>query len=529
MSAKRIMEVEDEAIVAFDIQTRLEEKRYEVPAVLATGEEAIQYAGELKPDLILMDIHLAGDVDGTQAAEEIHRLYDIPVVYLTAFSDEQTLERAKAAAPFGYMLKPFEDKKLHTTIEIALYKNQTDREKEQLEAQLSQARKMEAIGRLTAGMAYHFTNILQGIQGNIDLAMLRAPDELRPYLDSADYDTQQAAQIIKQLLAFYQRENVEFQPISPESLVDEVAATCRDVFARNRRRGLEFDVQIEGELLPVSGDVSQLRQGISNLCTNARDALEALPQEDTRTARILLKAEIQEITTPPQSAHGHVGTGRFISISVSDNGIGMDAAMQEHLFEPFYSSGDIERGTGLGLSTLYTIISEHKGWLHCESELNRGTTITIFLPIIESDYQAESALGHPEIITSDDNIFDTEELRGSEKILLIADVDRTRRVLSEMLEHHGYEVLVGFDTRDNLNLFEMAHSEVALVLIDLTGGNESARDMLAQILSIHSEARVLITTGYTHDSAPWVGARAVLNKPFKTDHLLRAVRRIIRN
>ena len=88
-----------------------------------------------------MDIHLAGDVDGTQAAEEIHRLYDIPVVYLTAFSDEQTLERAKAAAPFGYMLKPFEDKKLHTTIEIALYKNQTDREKEQLEAQLEPGEK----------------------------------------------------------------------------------------------------------------------------------------------------------------------------------------------------------------------------------------------------------------------------------------------------------------------------------------------------------------------------------------------------
>ena len=108
-------------------------------------------------------------------------------------------------------------------------------------------------------------------------------------------------------------------------------------------------------------------------------------------------------------------------------------------------------------------------------------------------------------------------------------MDRTRRVLSEMLEHHGYEVLVGFDTRDSLNLFEMAHSDVALVLIDLTGGNESARDMLAQILSIHSEARVLVTTGeLLHDSAPWVGARAVLNKPFKTDHLLRAVGRIIR-
>ena len=105
MPPKRIMVVEDEGIVALDIQSKLESKGYEVPAVLATGEDAIDRAGELLPDLILMDIQLAGELDGTQAAERIHELYDIPVVYLTAFSDDRTLNRAKNAEPFGYMLK----------------------------------------------------------------------------------------------------------------------------------------------------------------------------------------------------------------------------------------------------------------------------------------------------------------------------------------------------------------------------------------------------------------------------------------
>ncbi len=527
MAARRIMVVEDEAIVAFDIQTKLEEKGYEIPAVLATGEDAVVQAGELMPDLILMDIHLAGEMDGTEAAEQIHRLYDIPVVYLTAFSDSQTLERAKGAAPFGYMLKPFEEKKLHTTIEIALYKKEADREKDQLKAQLSQARKMEAIGRLTAGLAYHFTNVLQGIQGNIDLAMLRASDDLRPYLDSADYDAQRAAHIIKRLLAFYQRENVDLNPVAPAELVEEVGAACREVFARNQRRALEFDVEVDGELGTILGDASQLRQGISNLCTNARDALEALPKDDPRTARIQLTAYLTQVDEPQRDAYGKATAGHFVCISVSDNGIGIDPEIKEQLFEPFFSSSDTGL-TGLGLSTLYTIVSEHNGWLTCDSTIGQGTTVSVYLPVFNEDESpAETSLEHPEIITSDDTIFDTESLRGSEKVLLIADVDRARRVLSEMLEYHDYEVLVGFDARDGINLFEMAHSDIHLVVLDLSQNSHSAHEILAQVLAIKSDARVLVTTGYTHDSAPWTGARAVLNKPFKTHHLLRTVRRII--
>jgi signal transduction histidine kinase len=525
---KRIMVVEDEGIVALDIQSKLESKGYEVPAVLATGEDAIDRAGELQPDLILMDIQLAGELDGTQAAERIHELYDIPVVYLTAFSDERTLNRAKNAEPFGYMLKPFEEKKLHTTIEIALYKHQVDKEKEQLKAQLSQARKMEAIGRLTAGMAFHFTNMLQGIQGNIDLALLRASDELRPFLDAADYDSQRIAQMLKQLLVFYQRENVEHQAIDLGAVIQDVAAMCRDVFARNQRRSLDISVEIVDDLPLIRGDASQFRQCISNLCTNARDAIEALPKDNQQAARISIAAKVVDFAQGSRQLNNQAMPGQYVQLSVSDSGIGMDAEAQEHLFEPFYSSSGNNRGKGLGLATVYSIIREHQGWLECASTPDEGTTIFAYLPVFtEAQADEPAALEKPEIITSEDTIFETETLRGSEKILVIADVDRARKVLSEMLEYHGYDVLVGLDVRDGINLFELAHQDVALVVVDLSQPDNSSRETLAQLLMIHAEARVLIATGYTQDSSPWTGARAVLNKPFKTHHLLRTVRQII--
>ncbi len=526
MSAKRIMVVEDEGIVALDIQSKLESRGYEVPAVLATGEDAIVRAGEVRPDLVLMDIQLAGEMDGTQAAEQIHKLYDIPIVYLTAFSDDRTLNRAKNAEPFGYMLKPFEEKKLHVTIEIALYKHHIDKEKEQLKAQLNQARKMEAIGRLTAGMAYNFTNVLQGIQGNIDLALLRAPDSLRPFLDAADFDAQNAAQMLKQLLVFYQRENVEHQVLKLEPLIDEVATMCRDVFARNTSRPVDITVDYATDLPTIHGDAAQLRQCLSTLCTTARDALEALPNDSQRSARIKIAADAIDFG-------GHLSTresasGQYLRLTVSDNGLGMDTEAQEHIFEPFYTTNDLDRGKGLGLATVYAIIREHQGWLECDSILNEGTTISAFIPAFSAaDEEIAAQYSAPQIITSEGNIFETDALRGTEKILVIADADRSRKIISEMLEFHDYDVLVGLDMRDGLSLFELARADIALVILDISLPENSSRDILAQLLTIDSHAAILVTTGYTRDSSPWIGARAVLNKPFKTHHLLRTTRQII--
>ncbi len=127
MLQKKIMLVEDEMIVAVGMQRRLENMGYIVPGIVDNGEEAVRKAGELKPDLILMDIVLKGEMDGIEAAQQIHELYDIPIIYLTAYSDEETLERAKITEPFGYVLKPFEDREVQSVIEMALYKHETER------------------------------------------------------------------------------------------------------------------------------------------------------------------------------------------------------------------------------------------------------------------------------------------------------------------------------------------------------------------------------------------------------------------
>lgn len=127
MLQKKIMLVEDEMIVAVGMQRRLENMGYVVLDIVDNGEEAVRKAGELKPDLILMDIVLKGEMDGIEAAQQIHELYDIPIIYLTAYSDEETLERAKITEPFGYVLKPFEDREVQSVIEMALYKHETER------------------------------------------------------------------------------------------------------------------------------------------------------------------------------------------------------------------------------------------------------------------------------------------------------------------------------------------------------------------------------------------------------------------
>jgi len=525
----KIMVVEDEAIVALDIQSKLEGKGYEVPAVVSSGEEAVQKAGETHPDMVLMDIQLEGEMDGVEAATQIRSHFEIPVVYLTAFSDEKTLQRAKISEPFGYLLKPFEEKKLHTTIEIALYKHQIEREKAHLEAQLYQAHKMEAIGRLTAGIAFNFTNMLQGIQGNLDLAIMDAPDSIKPYLDSADFDAQRAAQLIRQLMLFYQEEKGDKEGIQLADLAAEVIDTCRQVFARKYARKIGIDLQCPPTLSALQGDPSQLRQCLTALCTHAGDAIAKLPADDVRLPRIAISVETVHFSETVRPAMANEATGEYICIRITDNGVGMDEETQQHLFEPFFTTQDPKRSTGLGLAMVYAIIREHSGWIECESQPETGSSFSVFLPLEDSEANGESAAGEkpPELIGSEDSPFSSEALRGTEKILLIADVDRYRNILAEMLERHDYEVLVGLDVRDGLNIFQFEKETVDLVVLDLSTPGISGQDVLNQLHTMAPAVRILVATGYTIDSTPWQGASAILNKPFKTRQFLRTVHSLL--
>ena len=506
MALARIMVVEDEGIVALDIQNKLEGLGYEVPEVASSGELAIQLAGEVRPDLIMMDIQLDGEMDGVEAAEQIRQRFDIPVIYLTAFSDENTLQRAKISEPFGYLLKPFAERELHTAIEVAIYKYRVEEEKARLETQLRQAQKMEAIGQLTAGIAHNFNNMLHGILGNLDLALMSAPDELKPFLEAAEFDGQKAAQLVKQFMLFFWQEQGEREPVRIAALIEDVAAMGREIFSRKSPRKIEIAVKSDLDLPPVYGNPAQFRQCFTNLCLNAQEALEHLPAvAPPRSPYIEIEVSSVNFNSDDRIPSPQASPGQYIRVRVADNGVGMDQETRERIFEPFFSTKEEGQGTGLGLAMVYAIVKEHNGWIECDSAPGSGTTFTVNLPAGTHDARPSEATEalEPEIITGEEAKTAIDSLHGTEPVLVIADVDRFRRILTEMLERHGYEVLLGINIRDGLNVFQHEKERMGLVILDLSAPGASSQELLAELLAIDPGARVLVVTGYATSGSAW--------------------------
>ena len=529
MENAQILVVEDEAIVALDIQSKLRSRGYEVPALASSGREAVEIADALRPDLVLMDIQLEGDVDGVEAAEQIRRRFGTPVVYLTAFSDDQTLQRAKVAEPFGYLLKPFEERKLHVAIEVALYKSRIDQEKAALEERLSQAHKMEAIGELTTGVAFNFNNMLHGVVGHLDLALLRAPDELKPYLEAAEFDARRAAKLMQQLMRFCWPETAHTELVAPEDIAAEVVSLFRQILARKPGREIEVLFRAGPDIAPVLGSASQLKQCLVNLCTNAQEALDQVQDSQPLKGRIELsvamaRREAEGAKSSPAES--------YVVIEISDNGVGIDPQDQDRIFEPFYSTRKFQdtnqatgQGKGLGLATAYSYIREHQGWIEVHSEPGSGAVFSIYLPASDSpiDTEPDEREEVVPVLTPGEGAGEQFPSQGNETVLVLADVDRFRRILTEMLEHNGYEVRIGIGVRDGLALIEH-DAAIDLVVVDVSASGTSSSETVAQIVRARPELKVLVVTGLARTGTAWKGAKGVLNKPFTTNELMTAVR-----
>jgi signal transduction histidine kinase len=523
----RILVVEDEGIVGLDIQSKLEAMGYDVPSVVSTAADAISAAERMRPDLVLMDIQLEGDMDGVDAARRIGDDYEIPVVYLTAYSDETTLARAKTAQTFGYLLKPFEERELYTTVEIALFRHRAETDKARLEERVRQAEKMEAVGQLSAGIAHHFNLMLQGIIGNLDLASMSATDDLRPFLHDATYDAERAARLIRQLMLFHKDEEQSTHTrLDALDLLREITDVCQSVFPRD----VEFHVDVPERLPVLRGHRDQLRQCIVNLCANARDAVsQPLPGggKSNKEARIELRAAaLRADQTPSKAPPGAGSSIAYLRVDVVDTGIGMDAATRERIFEPFFTTKTIAGPAGLGLAAAFGIVRDHDGWIECVSEPEQGTTMSVFLPLGRSSPDDQPAIPVTDSIATT-GALDLRPLRGEESVLVIADVDRFRKILDLMYERHGYKVHLGRDPRDGVELFRHEHEQIDLVVLGLTQPGAPAEDLLTQMLKISSRARVLVVTAQTRPLSVWKGAAGVLMQPFNTYQLLKTTRQIL--
>ena len=380
---------------------------------------------------------------------------------------------------------------------------QVEAERDTLEGQLRQAQKMEAVGQLTAGIAHNFNNMLQGITGNIYLTMLDAPDDLRPLLEEAQSAADRAAAMVRQLMVFA-RQGVrsERRPVPLAAIVRNAVEICRETFDRK----IDIVDEIPEKDALVLGDVGQLEQVFMNLLINARDAVEEVDREPVicvRGERVVLEKDADQ-SVPP---------GEYVCVRVEDNGAGMDEETRKRVFDPFFTTKPVDRGTGLGLSTVYGIVQQHGGGIDCDSKPEAGARFSVYLPVMDPGPESGREMTGGAVASK------------TGTILVIDDEEMVRHSTARILERCGYDVLLAADGEDGLEVFR--REPVDLVLLDLSMPRVSGREVLAEWCRLNPDVKVVIFTGYPARTEDFAAARAVVQKPFSMESLTRAVRQVL--
>ena len=396
-----------------------------------------------------------------------------------------------------------------TLTEQFLERERAEQTRIALEAQLRQAQKMEAIGRLAGGIAHDFNNVLVVINGYTDLLLRQVdPDEpMRADLEQILHAGERAATLTRRLLAFSRQQVLLPTVVS----LNEVIANVEVMLERLISEDVELETKLSPTLAPVRVDVGQMEQILLNLAVNARDAMPD-------GGRLTIETENVDLDEGYAREHLGVEAGPHVTMRVRDTGFGMDSATRARLFEPFFTTKPIGQGSGLGLSTVFGIVQQSGGHVAVRSEPGRGTTFEIYLPqALES---ADGAAPETQAIPP--------ELRGSETILLVEDDPGVRGATRRFLEEHGYRVLEAIDGDDALRVSGEHEGPVDLMITDVVMPGMSGRELVEAVTRSRPETPALYVSGYT-DSGALVPetAPALLQKPFTADDLARKVRELL--
>jgi PAS domain S-box-containing protein len=385
----------------------------------------------------------------------------------------------------------------------------TDRK--QLEGQLQQARRMEAVGRLAGGIAHDFNNLLTIIKGYTELGLTRAKNqpEVRADLERIEDASERAAGLVRQLLAFSRR-----QVLQPKVLdLNGIVVGLDKLLRRLMDEDIEMKTIVAKDLGTIKADPGQVEQVIMNLVVNARDAMPD-------GGRLTVETQNVELDGAYARDHATVRPGRYVLLAVSDTGVGMSADTIAHIFEPFYTTKESGRGTGLGLSTVYGIVKQSGGYIWVYSEPGEGTTFKVYLPRVDEPAEALPTKKAP-----------LADRAGTETILLVEDEPELRELTRTILAARGYSVVEAINPDEAERLAEKYGAKIHLLLTDVIMPGISGRELAKRLSARQPAMRVLYMSGYTYNVIARNGTleRGVsfLQKPFTPSVLVEKVREVL--
>jgi signal transduction histidine kinase len=481
------------------------ERKIEVVATAAAGLERIKADHH---DIYLVDQRLPDGtgLDVIRAAK--HLGADKPFILMTGYGSGALDEAALREGAADYVEKHLVGAHLERSIRYALRNWQASRELHDREEQLRQSQKMEAIGRLAGGVAHDFNNLLTAIIGytdmiaersDLDPATAREVQEIRLAAD-------RGAALTRQLLAFSRK-----QLLNPTVLnINESVAGLLHMLPRLIGDHIHTDARLAAGLAFVKADVSQIEQVIVNLVLNARDAMATGGYVTIETANV-------ELTEDRLAVEGlALEPGRYVMLSITDTGVGMDEATRAHAFEPFFTTKAKGKGTGLGLATVYAIIDQSGGGIAMDTAPDRGTSIRIYLPVTDAPAPLERQHAAP------------SATEGTETLLLVEDNDAIREISAQALRRRGYTVFEARNGEEAIDWASKSAVQADMLITDVVMPGMSGPNLAARLMQQTPDLRVLYMSGYTDDAtevhgAFWGGV-PLLQKPFTPSQLAESVR-----
>ena len=381
-------------------------------------------------------------------------------------------------------------------------------ELKRLEDRLRQSQKMEAIGNLAGGVAHDFNNILTTIMGYGSLLQQEVGDneKIRSHVEQILSAAQKAANLTQSLLAFSRHRTVTLKPLN----LNDSLKGAEKLLGRLLTEDIDFRLVLTDRDTTILADATEIDQIIFNLVGNARDAM-------AKGGRLTIETDIVEMDSAYLDAHGFGRLGQYVSIAVSDTGVGMDEATQERMFDPFFTTKEIGKGTGLGLATVYGIVSRHNGYINVYSEPGKGATFRIFFPLAEPAAKEEQ----PDII---------DVKGGSETILIAEDNEAVMTLIKEILTKHGYRTLEAADGEEAVDVFRN-NGGIDLVVLDSVMPKKNGREAYEEIKEISPDIKALFISGHTRDTRLDKGIADeevnFLAKPLSPIKLLQTIREIL--